>query len=99
MANWTIQRPVGTTAEMNLSDDLLLYTDKVTMHHSLECRVPLLDLDLVQFVESIPCKYRLGLFRGKVLHKKFARRVLPSSIIGRKKKGFLSPTANWFRTT
>ena len=82
---------------MNLADDLLLYTDKITMHHSLECRVPLLDLDLVRFIESLPCRYRLSLRGGKLLHKQFARAVLPGSIIRRKKKGFLSPTNNWFK--
>ena len=43
---------------MNLADDLLLYTDKITMHHSIECRVPLLDLDLIRFVESLPYHHR-----------------------------------------
>ena len=84
---------------MNLGDDLLLYTDKITMHHSIECRVPLLDLDLVRFVESLPHRYRLGIFRGKVLHKEFARRILPDSIIRRKKNGFFSPTRSWFKAT
>jgi asparagine synthase (glutamine-hydrolysing) len=95
----TAERMMTMDLRMNLADDLLLYTDKVTMHHSLECRVPLLDHNLVRFVESLPCKYRLNLFRGKILHKEFARRVLPNSIINRKKKGFLSPTASWFKRT
>ena len=82
---------------MNLSDDLLLYTDKVTMHHSLECRVPMLDHELVAFVESLPYQYRVRLGRSKIIHKKFARKVLSESIINRKKKGFLSPTEHWFR--
>src|SRR4029077_12972028 len=88
------QRLMSLDLRMSLADDLLLYTDKITMHHSIECRVPLLDLDLVRFVESLPCGYRLGIFRGKLLHKQFARRMLPASVIGRKKKGFLSPTAS-----
>lgn len=82
---------------MNLADDLLLYTDKVTMHHSLECRVPLLDQDLVRFLESLPYRYRLGLRKTKLIHKRYARTLLPQAVIRRKKKGFLSPTARWFR--
>jgi len=93
------QRMMSLDLRMNLADDLLLYTDKITMHHSIECRVPLLDLDLLRFVESLPCGYRLGIFRGKLLHKQVARRMLPASVIGRKKKGFLSPTASWFKAT
>lgn len=81
----------------NLADDLLLYTDKMTMHHSLECRVPMLDLDLVRFVESLPVKYRIRLGRTKIIHKDFARSVLPPEIVNRPKNGFQSPTGKWFR--
>ena len=80
-----------------LPDDLLLYTDKITMRHSMECRVPLLDCDLVRFVESLPYHYRLRIGRGKIIHKRFAETLLPANIIKRKKKGFLSPTDAWFR--
>ncbi len=89
-------RMMSLDLRMSLADDLLLYTDKITMHHSIECRVPLLDLDLVRYVESLPCRYRLGLLRGKVLHKQFASRVLGRRIAHRRKKGFLSPTRRWF---
>jgi asparagine synthase (glutamine-hydrolysing) len=95
----SVQRMMSLDLRMNLADDLLLYTDKITMHHSIECRVPFLDLDLVRFVESLPCGNRLGILRGKVLHKQFARRILPASIVGRKKKGFRSPAGSWFKTT
>lgn len=40
-------------ARMALSDDLLLYTDKISMKNSLEVRVPFLDLELMKFVESL----------------------------------------------
>ena len=81
---------------MNLADDLLLYTDKITMHHSLECRVPILDLVLVEFIESLPASFRVRIGRTKVIHKEYAERVLPKSIVRRKKRGFQSPTKQWF---
>lgn len=93
------QRLMSLDLRMNLADDLLLYTDKVTMHHSIECRVPFLDLDLVRFVESLPCSFRLGIFRGKVLHKRLAKRMLPSAVVHRKKNGFLTPTGSWSKST
>ena len=93
----SVERMMTLDLRMNLADDLLLYTDKITMRHSLECRVPFLDLDLVRFVEALPRRHRVGVFRGKILHKKVAGRVLPRSIVARPKKGFLSPTAEWFR--
>jgi asparagine synthase (glutamine-hydrolysing) len=94
----SVERMMSLDLRMNLADDLLLYTDKITMHHSIECRVPFLDKDLIQFVESLPVRYRVGLFRGKALHKQFARRLLPRSIVGRRKKGFRAPTGRWFKS-
>lgn len=82
---------------MNLSDDLLLYTDKITMHHSLECRVPMLDLSIVKFLEALPVKYRVRIGRGKIIHKALAADVLTDRIVRRKKRGFKSPTRIWFK--
>jgi asparagine synthase (glutamine-hydrolysing) len=81
---------------MNLCDDLLLYTDKISMNFSIEARVPMLDNDLVDFVESLPLKYKINGKEGKYIHKKFAETVLPKEIIYREKKGFNSPTQRWF---
>ena len=82
---------------MNLCDDLLLYTDKISMNFSIEARVPMLDNDLIDFIESLPLEYKLNGIEGKYIHKKFAESVLPDEIIYRKKKGFKSPTEKWFR--
>lgn len=81
----------------SLSDDLLMYTDKITMNFGLECRVPILDNDLVEFIESIDSKYKFNSKEGKIIHKKFATAYLPADIINRKKLGFQSPTDVWFR--
>jgi asparagine synthase (glutamine-hydrolysing) len=93
----TVAAVLSLDLRMALPDDLLLYTDKITMRHSIECRVPLLDRDLVQFVEALPSGFRVRLGGGKVIHKRFAETLLPREIIKRKKKGFLSPTDTWFR--
>ena len=93
----SVERMMSLDIRMNLADDLLLYTDKITMHHSLECRVPMLDMELVRFVESLPYQYRVKIRQSKIIHKRFANKVLPNSIINRKKKGFLSPTKTWFK--
>jgi asparagine synthase (glutamine-hydrolysing) len=82
---------------MNLADDLLNYTDKITMNFSLECRVPMLDIELVNFMETLPLDLKLNSRQGKIIHKEFAKTILPDRIIHRKKKGFQSPTNRWFR--
>ena len=41
-------------AETQLPDDLLMLTDKMSMAVSLECRVPLLDHELVELAARMP---------------------------------------------
>ena len=93
----SINAMMSNDIRMNLCDDLLLYTDKISMNFSIEARVPMLDNDLVDFVESLPLKYKINGKEGKYIHKKFAERVLPKEIIYREKKGFNSPTEKWFK--
>lgn len=92
-----VERMMALDARLNLADDLLNYTDKITMHFALECRVPMLDLNLVRFIESLPVELKLNIRGGKIIHKKYAREILPEKIINRRKKGFLSPTNSWFK--
>lgn len=82
----------------SLADDLLMYTDKLMMNFSVECRVPILDNDLVDFIESIHHSYKLSFSKGKIIHKEFANAYLPSSIINRKKIGFATPASTWYET-
>ena len=93
----SIERVMSLDLRFGLADDLLLYTDKITMRHSLECRVPILDLELVEFIESLPYKYRVTIRNKKIIHRDYASGALTRAIIRRKKKGFLSPTQKWFR--
>jgi len=81
----------------SLADDLLMYTDKITMNFGLECRVPVLDNDLVEFIESLETFYKYNSRVGKIIHKDFAREYLPAEITERQKLGFQSPVNFWFR--
>lgn len=92
-----VERMMALDTRLNLADDLLNYTDKITMNFALECRVPMLDLELVNFIESMPYDLKLSLTSGKIIHKQFGSKILPDRIIKRKKKGFLSPTNIWFK--
>jgi len=80
-----------------LPDDWLLYGDKVSMAFSLETRVPILDVDVVCFIESLPRPYRVGLAKRKVVHKMMAKRLLPPAIVNRRKQGFPTPFVSWSR--
>ncbi|KYC28992.1 Asparagine synthetase [Sterolibacterium denitrificans] len=91
------ERMMRMDTRMNLADDLLLYADKISMASSLEMRVPMLDIELVQFVESLPIEYRLRWGKGKIVHKAMAERYLPADIVHRPKKGFQVPFGAWSR--
>lgn len=91
------ERMMRVDTRMNLADDLLLYADKISMAASLEARVPMLDIELVRFVESLPIEYRLRWGNGKIVHKSMAERYLPAEIVHRPKKGFQVPFGAWSR--
>lgn len=81
----------------SLPDELLMYADKLSMAHSIELRVPYLDYELVEFVETIPEHIKTRVGERKGLHKRVAARYLPQSIIGRKKRGFsVNVVDDWF---
>ena len=93
-----VEAMMAIDTRMGLADDLLLYGDKISMAHSLEARVPLLDIELVRFVESLPPEFRVSLRGGKIAHKLAAARHLPRAIVNRPKKGFLVPFGKWAAT-
>jgi len=81
-----------------LPGDLLMLTDRVSMLHSLEVRVPFLDHPLVELMAQIPARHKLTLWSRKKVLKRAFRDLLPSSILNRKKLGFSVPMALWLRT-
>ena len=83
--------------QTQLSENLLLLTDKMSMACSLECRVPFLDHKLVELAASIPAEHKLANGRLKGVLKDAVRDVLPESVINRRKRGFGAPVGAWFK--
>lgn len=85
-------------ARFSLADNLLIYGDKMAMASSLEARVPLLDLELMDYVESLPASLRLKGWSGhKYLYRQAIARWLPEEILRRPKLGFATPMDQWFQ--
>jgi asparagine synthase (glutamine-hydrolysing) len=78
-----------------LQDDILVKTDRAGMMHSLEVRAPFLDIELVDFVRTIPHGYKLRRGVTKYLLKKALEPLLPRDIIYRPKQGFAMPVGRW----
>jgi asparagine synthase (glutamine-hydrolysing) len=85
--------------ETYLPDDILTKVDRMSMAHSLEVRVPLLDHKIVEFAFSLPLHLRLraanGGFTGKYLLKSAAERFFPRPFLDRQKWGFGIPLQKW----
>jgi asparagine synthase (glutamine-hydrolysing) len=80
-----------------LVDDLLVKTDRASMAHSLEVRVPFLDPIVTNLAFALPTKLKVRGLQKKVLLRKAVEPLLPREIIHGKKRGFSIPAAAWLR--
>lgn len=80
-----------------LADHNLNYTDRMSMAHGVEVRVPLLDPDLVAFAASLPDGFKQHGRTGKWIFKKAMEGRLPDEVIYRPKTGFGAPLRRWLR--
>lgn len=92
-----LNRLLAVDAETQLPDDLLLLTDKMSMAVSLECRVPLLDHELVEMAAAIPAALKVKGGRLKHLMKAALQPDLPDDILHRAKRGFGTPMGAWLK--
>jgi asparagine synthase (glutamine-hydrolysing) len=90
-------RALRTDLEFYLVDDILTLTDRLSMWHSLELRVPFLDHPLVELMQSAPDSLRIRGQTQKYLLKKLAERWLPREMIYHRKQGFEAPMGHWLR--
>jgi asparagine synthase (glutamine-hydrolysing) len=80
-----------------LVDDLLVKTDRMSMAHSLEARVPFLDAAVCEFALSLPTSLRVRGLQKKRLLRVAATEWLPRRIVHARKRGFSIPAAAWLR--
>ena len=78
-----------------LPDDILALTDRISMWHSLEVRVPFLDHNLVEFAASLPPETKIRRLVMKYFLKRAAKGILPSTILKKRKQGFVGPLPLW----
>jgi len=84
-------------SKLYMCDDILTKVDRASMMHSLEVRAPFLDTAVVEFLTSLPTKYKLKGMQMKYLLRRAFRKELPKHILDRPKKGFGVPIAKWIR--
>ncbi len=80
-----------------LADHNLIYTDKMSMRHGVEVRVPFLDTDLVEFAATLPRRSKQHRRRLKGVLRDAMAADLPPAILTRPKTGFGAPLRRWIR--
>jgi asparagine synthase (glutamine-hydrolysing) len=94
--NW-LSNLQGLDMKNYLPLDILTKVDRMSMAHSIETRVPLLDHKLVEFAATIPPEMNLRGGTTKYILKRAMQGILPERIINRPKQGFAVPLGYWFR--
>jgi len=80
-----------------LPDCVLQVTDIATMMNSQECRIPFLDLEMLNLSEKIPVNLKLRGLTTKYILRKALQEFLPDEIAKLPKKGLAMPTAFWLQ--
>jgi asparagine synthase (glutamine-hydrolysing) len=93
--------PVDTFMKIDretwLPDESLARSDRTSMAHGLELRVPLLDIDLVTVADSFSVSEKLTPRTGKKILRGTYRHLLPQYVLTQPKRGWISPGAKWLR--
>jgi len=101
MSDLTAQDPTNRILETEfltqLPDQVLAFTDRLSMAHSLEIRTAFLDTQVMEFVARIPERFKIRDQDVKVALKTAARPYLPASAIDRPKEGFVLPVNQWLQ--
>jgi len=93
----SLQRRLGFDFTARLAEGILYITDRVSMAHSLEVRVPFLDKRVVEFALELPSRWKIHRGREKRILAEIARLRLPPAIAARRKHGLGYPAGLWMR--
>jgi asparagine synthase (glutamine-hydrolysing) len=80
-----------------LADDLLVKTDRMSMVHSLEARVPYLDPAVSDLALALPTPLKVRWLAKKRLLRAALAPLVPKPVLSARKRGFSIPAAVWLR--
>lgn len=92
-----LNRVLEAEFRTQLPDQVLAFTDRLSMAFGLEVRAPFLYTDVVEFVAGVSSDYKIRSQTVKALLGELARPWLPSAIIDRPKEGFVLPVYEWLQ--
>ena len=92
-----VDKSLHLDSRIYLPDDILTKVDRMSMFHSLEVRVPILDHKVVELACKIPHSMKVHGRTSKWILKKAMQGILPASILKQRKQGFSIPIDRWFQ--
>lgn len=81
--------------ETLLPDQVLAFSDRLSMAHSIEVRPPFLDHRLVEYAATLPGSMKIKGDRVKSILKDAVTDLLPTGLVDRPKEGFVMPINDW----
>lgn len=78
-----------------LAEDTLVKSDKISMAHSIELRVPFLNHSVVDFALSLPDSVKMRRGLDKQIVREAMTGIVPDFVLRRKKNGFPIPLTAW----
>ncbi len=94
----SLQQVLYYNTFVNGMEELLQYADRNSMAHGREVRLPFLQHQLVEFVFSLPARFKIKDGRTKWLLRQAMNNLLPAAIAWRTDKiGFEPPQKEWMQ--
>jgi asparagine synthase (glutamine-hydrolysing) len=91
----SVQDALKVDIENYMVSDILTKVDRASMANGLEVRSPFLDLDLAEWIISLPIDYKINESRDKILLRDAYQEKWSQDVTNRKKQGFGAPVNNW----
>lgn len=92
-----VQRAVYADLHGFLPENVLRYSDRMSMANSLEVRVPFTDHVLVENLMKVPSSCQVSHLAAKKLLRQAMKNKLPEEVLSRKKLGFNPPMGIWLQ--
>ncbi len=93
----SVQHLMDIDRSMWLVDESLMRSDKMSMAHGLEMRVPLLDLTTVSYANQMDVRKKVSWRDSKIALKAAYKEILPRHLFNQPKRGWFTPGAKWLR--
>lgn len=90
-----LNRMLALDVQTLLPNEVLYYSDLLSMAHGLEVRSPFLDYRVAELGATIPGTLKIRNGTLKYILKRVGEKYLPSEILTRPKEGFVLPANTW----